>query len=389
MKLTRLLTASICAGIFCCAYASNQNHTTDSIPALDGTQTITFTETVPFALPQGMTVVPSGEPIAISAVTFPDEVKNMYVPKVHGVIRTRWEGEFGEERFGQRFQVRNARVNVGGNVMRQLSYFIQADFSDRGKVLFLDAWGQWEFNSHWKIRAGQFRVPYGTDCFRAPGTYYFANRSFLAKNILNLRDVGVRVGYYGSGKLPLTVEAGVFNSADKSNHEVWQRQMNYAVKASYRIGDFTLSPSFISYQPHDVRINIAGGAVTWQSGRWIAEGEYANKHYTNSAHRAVDAWNLFASYTLPLKNVALDQLSFQGRFDGMTGHSTGTSDESGHLTTDNPARRRITAGVSAAHVAGTLKGLVRINYEKYFYNRGVAAPQGSDDKIVAELVIKF
>lgn len=339
----------------------------------NGAETVTITKTATVTTTESTTGATEKKPLI----------------KVHGVVRARWEGEFGAEEFGQRFQVRNARVNVGGNVLPQLSYFIQIDACDRGKMLFLDAWGQWDFNSRWKIRAGQFRVPFGTDCFRAPGDYYFANRSFIAKNILNMREVGVKGGYYGSGKLPLTVEAGVFNSADKANHEVWQRQMNYAVKASYRIGNVTLSPSFISYQPQHVRINLVGGTVTWKSGRWIAEGEYANKHYTNRAHRAADSWNVFASYCMPLRNTVLDQLSFQARFDGITDHSTGVAGEDGHLTTDQNACRRVTAGASIAHINGAVKGLVRINYEKYFYDSGVIAPKGADDKILAELVVKF
>ena len=44
-------------------------------------------------------------------------------PEIHGVIRTRYEGEWGEGHdWRQRFQVRNARVSVGGNALRQLSY---------------------------------------------------------------------------------------------------------------------------------------------------------------------------------------------------------------------------------------------------------------------------
>lgn len=376
MMKKRLLTAALCAGAWMSANALTAGEGAGTVTTVTKTTTVTNAD----GSTTTTTTVTTTEPAA---------GKTDLTPKVHGVLRTRWEGEFGEDGFSQRFQVRNARLSVSGNVLPQLSYFMHVDFCDRGKILFLDAWAQWEFNRRWKVRAGQFRVPYGTDCFRGPGAYYFANRSFVARNILNMREVGVRGGYYGSGNLPLTVEAGIFNSADRSNHEVWQRQMNYAVKASYVIGNVTVSPSFISYQPGHVRINLVGGAVTWQWGRWIAEGEYARKHYTNNAHRPTDAWNVFASYAMPLRHTVLDQLSFQGRFDGMTSHSNGIADASGHLTTDNSARRRITAGVSVARVNGLVKGLVRINYEKYFYNSGVTAPVGADDKIVAELVVKF
>lgn len=379
MKANILITSAVCALACMPVFASN------TMAASTETHTITETRTVTAS--DGSTVTTTT--VTTTETGSNDRWKTDLTPKVHGVMRTRWEGEFGEEEFGQRFQVRNARVNIGGNVLPPLSYFIQVDFCDRGKILFLDAWAQWNFSNRWKIRAGQFRVPYGTDCFRGPGAYYFANRSFVARNILNMREVGVRGGYYGSSKVPLTVEAGIFNSADRTNHEVWQRQMNYAVKASYRIGNVTVSPSFISYQPQRVRINLAGGSVTWQSGRWIAEGEYARKHYTNNAHRPTDAWNVFTSYTLPLRDMMLDQLSFQGRFDGMTAHSNGIADSDGYLHSDNAARRRITAGISLGHSAGPVKGLIRLNYEKFFYDKGVTAHQGEGDKILTELVVKF
>lgn len=310
-------------------------------------------------------------------------------PQIHGVIRTRWESEFGDNDFAQRFEVRNARINVGGNLLPQLAYFIQFDASDQGKMVFLDAWGRWEFAKGWRVQAGQFRVPYGVDCFRAPGNYYFANRSFIGKTLLNMREVGVKVGYYGSGKLPLTVEGGVFNSADKSNHNVWQDQLNYAVKASYTLWQFTLTPSFISYQPEAVRINMVGAALGWKYSRWFLEGEVMNKHYTHHAHADAKGWNIFAVYTMPLRHQVFNSLQFQARFDGMTAHSSGKMNSDGQLFTDTSARRRITAGVSIAHIDGPMKALVRIDYEKYFYNKGVTAPRGADDKMLAELVLKF
>lgn len=314
-------------------------------------------------------------------------LKMDYTPKIHGVLRTRWEGEFGDE-FTQRFQVRNARLSVEGKVLPTLGYYVRIDACDRGVMKILDAWARWGFAGDWHVQAGQFRVPFATDCFRGPGAYYFANRSFLGKQILNMRAVGTQLGY-SCATLPLTVEAGVFNSTSIGNHETWQRAMTYAAKASYRVRNITLSASYISTEPDSVRINIVAGSITWQTGRWIVEGEYQNKHYERNRHKAVNAWNVFASYAIPLNHPTFNQLSFQARFDGMTDHSNGKRDDAKELVTNDPARRRITAGSTLAFINKPVKAAIRLNYEKYFYNAHTVIPAGCNDKVVAELVVKF
>ncbi|MDE5572770.1 MAG: porin, partial [Muribaculaceae bacterium] len=64
------------------------------------------------------------------------------IPEIHGVIRTRLEVE--TDGWVNRFQVRNARLNVGGKVAPVISYFVQFDACDRGKMTFLDAWGRFD-----------------------------------------------------------------------------------------------------------------------------------------------------------------------------------------------------------------------------------------------------
>lgn len=321
------------------------------------------------------------------AYVTPDETQGVdYMPKIHGVVRTRWEGEFIHGDFGQRFQVRNARVSVGGNILKSLSYFVQIDACDRGKFTFLDAYARWGFSKNWRVQAGQFRVPYGVDCFRAPGGYYFANRSFLGKHMLNMREIGAKIGYYGS-KIPLTVEAGIFNSAPKSNHEVWQKTMNYAAKATYRISNITIATGFISAEPDKVRMNLVDGALTWDNDRWIVEGEYQYKHYDADKHKPAHGWNLFASYAIPLEKTVFNTLSIQGRFDGMTAHSSGQCNSNGSLSTDQFGRQRITVGSTLAYNHKSVKAAIRLNYEKYFHDK--QTPQGEADKIVAELVVRF
>ncbi len=315
-----------------------------------------------------------------------------YVPEIHGVVRARWEGEWAgaEEGFGSRFEVKNARINVGGKVFPTISYYIQIDACDQGKMKFLDAWGNWEFLPKWKVQAGQFRVPFGVDCFKGPGGYYFANRSFIGKYMVNMRQVGIKAGYYGkSGEIPVDVEFGIFNTASTGDHDIWQKSYTYSTKATGYIKNVAVSGSFVSYKPDIFRVNVFDGCVTWKYDRWLVEGEYQYKRYAGSDFRHVNAWNVYGVYTLPVTSRILNFVSFEGRFDGMTDHSTGVSDDDGHLSADHPSRRRITIGSTIGRIHRHVKAEFSINYEKYLYNNGIEATRGNGDKLIAELVIKF
>ena len=331
--------------------------------------------------------------MATAALAAAADTTQISAPKVHGVVRGRWEGEWADEShggFGSRFEVRNARVNVSGALPWNIDYFVQADLCNQGKMQFLDAWGRWEFVDRWKVQAGQFRVPFGVDCFLAPGTYYFANRSFLAKQMMNLRQVGVKLGYYGAGtSFPVDIEAGVFNTASIADHNVWQKSYTYSAKAIWHVGHVNISASFITTKPGDVRLNIADGSVTWAWQRWRVEGEYQHEYYASHRFKAVNAWNLYGVYTLPVNWRAANFWSFEARFDGMTDHSSGSAHSDGLLGIDHQSRRRITAGTTLGKTVKGVKAEVRLDYEKYFYNSNTIAPRGQDDKLVAEFTVKF
>lgn len=311
-------------------------------------------------------------------------------PEIHGVIRSRWEGEWNsDDGFASRFEVRNARINIGGRIIPTINYFVQFDACDQGKMKFLDAWVRWQFIPRMRVQVGQFRVPFGVDCFKAPGDYYFPNRSFIGKHMVNMRQVGAKVGYYGDSKIPVDIEGGIFNIASIGNHDVWQKSYTYSAKVSWRINNVTISGGFVSYKPHIVRVNVADGTLSWKSGRWVAECEYQYKRYACNRYKPVNAWNIYGAYTIPFIHRRVNYLSFEGRFDGMSDHSTGSGNEDGTLLTDHPERKRITVGANIGRINKNVKVEFSINYEKYFYNCGVCPQRGDDDKILAEITLKF
>lgn len=338
--------------------------------------------------------------IALAALTLWDagaEEKIDYIPKIHGVFRGRYEGAWPD--YEQRFQVRNARVSIEGNALNNLTYYFRFDISDRGKMKFLDGYANWKAGHGFAVRGGQFRVPFGVDCFRGPGTYIFANRSFLVKNMANVRQVGVQVGYT-LPDFPLTIQAGVFNSKPKEDHEVWQNAMDFAAKGMLTIGNVTVSPSFLSMKPYLTRTNHTDISVAWIWDRWFIEGEYQHMHYVGDYFDDVEGWTAFAAYNLPVDFGKLNTWDFHARFDGITDFSDGKTltdnsedDTNGtgqpQLTMTTPATRRVTVGTSLFLEHKPVKVQLLLDYEHYFYNSGVVAPAGCQNRLVAELILKF
>ena len=287
-----------------------------------------------------------------------------------------------------RFQVRNARVSIAGKVAPIVSYFVNTDFCDRGKFLFLDAYGRVQLPAGFAVQIGQFRMPFGTDSFRPPGGYFFSNRSFIGKKVNNYRAVGLKVDY-NFAALPLSVQAGVFNPTTIDDHTRWVKDYAYAGRLIYHPGDFSFGLGAESIKPDSVRINLVGVSAGWSSGRWTAEAEYMFRHYTRDTHKATNAWNLFASYGLPLEHSVFDTWSFQARFDGMTALASGTRLPDGSLKTTDAGRNRLTLGSTLDYRYKAVRMAVRLNFEKYFYSSGTTVTPENDDRLSAELIIKF
>lgn len=60
-----------------------------------------------------------------------------YLPEIHGTIRGKYE--FQTETNESRFEVRNARFSVSGNVHPIVAYKAEIDLSDEGSIKMLDA----------------------------------------------------------------------------------------------------------------------------------------------------------------------------------------------------------------------------------------------------------
>jgi hypothetical protein len=311
--------------------------------------------------------------------------------KLTGTIRTKFEYQPGES--NARFSVRTARVGIGGKVYNRLDYKMEIDLSDEGRIRMVDAYVGAKIYRGLSFNLGFMRVPFTIDAHRSPHLQLFANRSFIAKQVGSVRDVGATIGWKTETRIPLNLQLGMFNGSGlpENLQSYWTRSFNYSAKVQAGVlPSLTLVGGYQSTKPGPVRIHMFDAGVTWRSGRWLAEGEYLRKEY-GGAFNGVNSVDAFASYGIPLTRGPFKRISFLGRWDFMNDHSDGRADETGRLLMDDAERHRATAGVTFS-LGLPFTADIRLNYEKYFYRHDLSPTlvgPSDHDKIVVELMAHF
>ena len=314
------------------------------------------------------------------------EPRPEWLPKRSGTLRAK--GEYQTRDKEGRFEVRNARVALDGNVTPIVIYRAEVDLSDEGRIRMLDAYAGVLPVKGLTLRIGQMRVPFSIDAHRSPHKQFFANRSFIAKQVGDVRDVGLCASYT-LPKTPLTIEGGLFNGSGLTDQkDYWTKNLNFSAKVQWKpVKMLTLQGSVQKISPTGGTVMLYDGGVSFNHAGVFLEAEYLRKHYKNNAYHAVNALNTMAAYTLPLRRV-FDHLRFLTRFDMMDDHSRGALNDEGVLQTDDAARKRLTAGITLGF-AKRLAAELRLNYEKYFYDKGAAMKTSERDKVVMEMMIHF
>ena len=240
------------------------------------------------------------------------------------------------------------------------------------------------------VTAGQMRVPFTIDAHRSPHQQYFANRSFIAKQVGNVRDVGITLGYTLPTDLPITIEGGLYNGSGLTNQKEWHKEVNYSAKAQFLFTKgLNLTLSIQSIQPEEIRVQSYDIGAYYESDRFHIEAEYLYKQYSDNAFKDVQAVNTFINYDLPLRKV-FNKMSFLLRYDMMTDQSDAktTDEETGALVTTDYKRQRLTGGITFS-LSKAFRTDLRLNYEKYFYTNSSIAKESEQDKIVLELMVRF
>ena len=314
--------------------------------------------------------------------------KQDYKPEIHGTIRAKYEYQTGMG--AGRFEVRNARVSITGNVLPKVAYKAEIDLSDEGTIKMLDAYARLFPWKDFTITAGQMRVPFTIDAHRSPHQQYFANRSFIAKQVGNVRDVGLTLGYTLPTQMPIILEGGLYNGTGLTNQKVWHKEVNYSAKAQlFPTDGLNLTLSVQGIQPEEVWMHSYDFGTYFETDRFHIEAEYLFKHYSDKAFDNVHSVNAFANYDLPLRKV-FTKMSFLARYDMMTNQSDGeTRDETtGALSITDYKRHRVTAGITFS-LSKAFRTDLRLNFEKYFYPDRSIAKESEQDKVVLELMVRF
>lgn len=320
---------------------------------------------------------------ASAQLTIPKE----YVPEIHGTIRSKYELQTTNGM--QRFQVRNARVSLDGKVLPVIAYKAEIDLSDEGSIKMLDAYTRFVPNDTWNITMGQMRVPFTIDAHRSPHQQYFANRSFIAKQVGNVRDVGATGAVCLEKGLPLKLEGGLFNGSGLTNQKEWHNTLNYSVKLQLMPWEgYNLTLSTQKIHPDKVSVYMYDVGTYYEFNNWHIEAEFLYKTYAKDSFDDVCAFNGFVNYDLPLKKGLFKKISFLGRYDSMDDHSNGIANEDGKLIINDYSRQRITGGVTLSF-GKAFQADLRLNYEKYFYDKLSLAKESEQDKFVMELMVRF
>lgn len=315
--------------------------------------------------------------------------------KVHGTIRGKYE--YQTEEGEGRFQVRNARVSLEGNVTKVVSYKAEIDLSDEGQIKMLDAYTRLKPVKGLDFTIGQMRVPFTIDAHRSPHMQYFANRSFIAKQVGNVRDVGATLGYSFNVGFPIKLEAGMFNGSGLTDQkDFWTNNINFSAKAQlFFPRGFNLTLSTQKIRPDNVSVMMYDAGAYYHAHGWHVEAEYLYKHYEDDAFDAVHAFDAFVSYDIELRKCFFKKISPLVRYDYMSDHSDGmrydadgNEDTGGSLIVNDYQRSRLTGGLTFSLALPFISD-IRLNYEKYFYRDGAIAKPSERDKIVVEFMTRF
>ena len=165
-----------------------------------------------------------------------------YLPEIHGTIRGKYE--YQTETSESRFEVRNARFSVSGNVHPIVAYKAEIDLSDEGSIKMLDAYARVFPVKDLNFTIGQMRVPFTIDAHRSPHQQYFANRSFIAKQVGNVRDVGLTAGYTNKKGIQQRIDFAIVYYRQDSRAHTWP-----GMASGMRIACFRTTSLFAPSRP--------------------------------------------------------------------------------------------------------------------------------------------
>ncbi|MDR1022154.1 MAG: hypothetical protein LBL94_02620 [Prevotellaceae bacterium] len=327
----------------------------------------------------------------------PDSTKEeSYVPKIEGLIKVKFEKSFYNGL--SRFDVRNSRFSVRGNVSKNTGYRTQVEFNNEGKLSVLDAYVSYRFSIA-SISLGQQEYAFSNDLARSPMQNVFANRSFIAKyigsyadtagnvHLLSARDIGGLLTVNLGRWIPIVLNVGLFNGSGLNN-PAWQENFNLSAKIQYG-GEQGLQAAVSSYSgqtPYAQRLAMLGGELRYIAPLFTVDGEVAQRTYEQNGKHTLTAAFLQGLYKFYLKpNTLAHYLAPTARYDvicnGMHDSAAGQFDT-----------QRLSVGLNIGVSRKPFTGEFRLNFEKYIASRkpdNFHTDELLHDKFTLEMVVRF
>ncbi|MDR0667714.1 MAG: hypothetical protein LBF90_03730 [Prevotellaceae bacterium] len=313
--------------------------------------------------------------------------------KLDGTLKTKFE--WGLNSGDVRFNLRNSRIGLSGNLNRYAAYRVQVELSNEGKFDILDGFITLNLLKNGGIRLGQSSVPFENSYIITPSQSMFANRAFVGKFFTaGSRDIGA-VAFYSIGDVfPLLLEGGVFNGG-KINNPRWTKKPSLALRLTMgSLEHFRTSVKAYRYaneanNPDEEKDWLFWGAdISYRKKDYLLQAEVMNR-YDYNASRPADK-NFTGAY---LQSAYIFHCPFLKLFHSVTPAVRWDAMTCG-LRRSGLDVHRVTAGLAFGLTDKPFDSCLRIDFEHYFVRNKSRELAGSDDhvsdnKLTLELLLVF
>jgi hypothetical protein len=305
------------------------------------------------------------------------QARSEFVPEINGILKTKVEYDLNNSLV--RFEVRNARLSVKGKINDYMSYKLELDLSDEGKMKMLDAYVKFTPIANLDFFMGQRKIPFSTDYIRNPAENIFANRSFLAKYINDgMRDIGFYAEYKFNGNIPVDLIAGAVNGTGNNNPQ-WISKPNFAARviAGADKGFRVAGNIYYGESQYLYHLAMFGEELRYTAGNFFVESEYISRNWTDTLSVRVhdDGLYIHSYYSFMLDKKMIKMVSPTVRWD-FIGSSVFKNDIDAN---------RLTFGINVGFESKQFYSEIRLNYENYLKS---SLPVMTD-KLTLEFIARF
>ena len=305
--------------------------------------------------------------------------------KYDGVIKAKLETSANDG--SMRFNIRNSRLGIRGDVSEYVSYRVQMEFSNECVFSPLDLYGVLKPANGLNVSFGQLSIPFENQYIISPSEMMFANRAFIGKYFTpGTRDIGAVVKYdFPFVPFPLEGEIGMFNGG-KINNPQWTNSPSYAARLVVgKMDGFRASAKLYRYTGETVEMTLWGADLHYANQRLRLQAEVMNRmNHTTSP-------DLFGTY---IQGTYIFNLNAPKMFHSMS--PTFRWDAMGYNVMDSGLDvNRLTFGINFGLDLKPFDSTLRLNYEQYFVRNGYFAEfdnrdlHVADNKVTIELLIRF